>query len=213
MMHHDPGPLDADRARRLGRVRERVDPRPHRRRTRPRGGARYPARLRSIVIFWISLCLYTHTALSQTTPDDIIIFDRIKLTLGMPQRTVMTILAPEFDLVNVGGTGFLWHVQSKIGNNYVGSLRFEDGKLVVIQKRWGTLERQKAGFDFTRNLYLVLDQLPKALLSSCAIKLIRNDQPSIEDLFIQFFCGKKLITVAALRSPFSLDSTIEEVLK
>jgi hypothetical protein len=95
---------------------------------------------RSIVILYISLCLYSHTAHSQTTPDDIITFDRIKLSLGMPQRTVMTALAPEYNLVHVGG-GVLWDVQTKSGES-VGSLRFEDGKLVIIQKRWGT-QKQK----------------------------------------------------------------------
>ena len=36
--HHGARPFDADRLRRAGGVRARVDPRPHRRRTRPRHG-------------------------------------------------------------------------------------------------------------------------------------------------------------------------------
>src|SRR6516165_10233039 len=74
-------------------------------------------------------------AYSQTAQDTIITFDTTELTLGLPQEYVMAALRPKYDLVNVGGTGYLWIVQTKPGPfppKMLGSLRFQDGKLVVI---------------------------------------------------------------------------------
>jgi hypothetical protein len=172
------------------------------------------------VVLSLSVTVPDHFSYSQAAQNTIITFDTIGLALGLPQESVMAALRAKYDLVNVGGTGYLWHVRTKPGPfppRILGSLRFQDGKLVVIQKSWGP-EDQKRGFDFARNLYLVLNQLPKELLTSCKINLQQADETTHESLYINFLCGEKLIAVSATRvvgGPFAptVASTIEEVLK
>jgi hypothetical protein len=74
-------------------------------------------------------------------------FGSTRLVLGMPENAVIAKLTAEYNLVNVGGTGYLWSVQAKHGPPFeqYGSLRFQDGKLIVVQKHWGP-ENQQRGF-------------------------------------------------------------------
>jgi hypothetical protein len=144
-------------------------------------------------------------------------FGSVRLVLGMPENAVIAKLAAEYDLVNVGGTGILWSVQAKHGPPFevYGSVRFQDGKLIVVQKRWGPGNTEK-GFEFSRILYLALKQLQADTLSStCKIELKQDENTTANNKFIDFICGEKRVAVAilgAVKGPARDAAFIEEVL-
>lgn len=172
----------------------------------------------AIVVAAVILCLSHFWAYGEEARGSITL-GSVRLVLGMPEKAVIAALTPEYDVVNVGGTGYLWHVQGKHGPPFevYGSLRFQDGKLIVVQKSWGP-ENQQKGFELARNLYLALEQLPKDTLSACNIELTQVEDTMNESKYIGLICGDKRVMVAISRivgGPFAPReaASIDEVLK
>jgi hypothetical protein len=103
----------------------------------------------------------------------------------------------KYDLVNVGGIGYLWIVQSKrrAPPRTYGQLRFEDRRLIMVTRDWGP-ENQQRGFDLARRLYLALAELTKEGSEGCQIKLKDYEETSHDAKYIYFRCGEKYVAVA-----------------
>src|SRR5689334_22652498 len=102
----------------------------------------------TIVVGAVILCLGPFWAYGQSVRRSITL-GSVGLVLGMPEEAVLAALKPKYDVVNVGGTGYLWVVQSKAGSPPIrvyGQLRFEGGKLILVSKSWGP-ESQRKGFE------------------------------------------------------------------
>ena len=101
-----------------------------------------------------------------------------------------------YDLVNVGGSGYLWIVQSTRGAppRTYGQLRFEDQRLIMVAREWGPENRQ-SGFELARKLYLALSELTKENSEVCQIKLTHHEETSHDAKNIYFSCGEKYVAV------------------
>jgi hypothetical protein len=134
--------------------------------------------------------------------DAFITMGGVKLSLGMPQDTVIAHLVEQFTLRKQSGSGAegVWMVFPKTVPPYdaVASLSFKNGKLTAVLKYWGPADQQK-GVEFARALYAVLAELTKDN-GTCVVSNGVSNDVNFEAKAIFINCGTKYVRIDITRS-------------
>ena len=166
-----------------------------------------------IVVAILALSLGFVEARGQAVQDSIFL-GNVKLSLGMPQETVIAALGRSYQVANGGEdqSSFLVTPKNVPPFMVIGNVAFTDGKLTSIMKYWSP-EDQKKGVEFATSLYGVIDGFVREGRRTCHIDIGQVQDPGYDARAMFIVCGKKQIRIDISRSgQFGESATITEVL-
>ena len=135
-----------------------------------------------------------------------------QLTLGMTRAEVSDKLGSAYRLSEASPGWFF--VQSNVSPIILGSLSFSDGRLVVVQKTWGSIATGEAGSSFAESVYEAVASFVQEGRQACTLEVSQATQPDrwSKDRVIRN--GSKSISMSVIHvNGLGTSASIEEVLK
>lgn len=143
------------------------------------------------------------------TSHDAIELGATKLSIGMPQDSVIAKLAEEYKVEKEGGG---WLIEQKEGPPFppVANIAFENGKLQEVRKYWGP-EDQAKGVEFATTLYGLIASFSEEGRRNCIISVGETYGPDYNNKSAFISCGQKRIEISIAAESSKLPSGVTNI--
>jgi len=136
------------------------------------------------------------------------------IRLGMARKLIREKLTDRYELVSTdNGDTLLVVDKTNPGSKPIGAISFEDDRVVVVNKFWGSFERSDAA-SLATTLYSVLNGLNKEGKTIARIETKQTVDPQFTQTETKMIFGSKTVAVISLKSKLGTDATnVIEVLR